>query len=144
MITLTSQYAIRAVMHIARENRWCTADHIAVAAMAPRGYISKVLQTLVETRILSSQRGLNGGFRLVGDADSITAYDIVHAIDSEDHLGVCRNTHEDGSAIEESANKLFCDIQSDVDHRLRKSAISDLISTSNEQAVGSSSGSRTA
>lgn len=128
MLSLTCQYAIRAVMYIARSDRWCTADDIAAAAMTPRGYMSKVLQALVGTRILESQRGLNGGFRLLGDADSLTAFDIVHAIDSEDRLGVCRITHGYAADQDMSATRLFADIQSDVDQRLRMTAISDLIS----------------
>jgi len=139
MISLTSQYAIRAVMHMARLNRWCTAEHIAAAAMTPRDYISKVLQILVSTRLVMSQRGVNGGFRLIGDAHAITAYDVVHAIDSEDHLGICRNTHDDGSFLEASASRLFSDIQSDVDRRLRTTAISDLISMQTDNGIRDSS-----
>jgi len=140
MISLTSQYAIKAVMHIARSQGWCTADEIAAAAMTPRGYISKVLKTLVETRILLSQRGLNGGFHLNGDAHALTAFDVVCAIDSIDCFGVCSHTGNIGSIYESSTDRLFTDIKSDVVLRLQRTAISDLI----DFRVGPEFGARTA
>ena len=129
MISLTSQYAIKAIMHIAHSNRWCTADHIAASALTPRGYISKVLKTLVETRLIKSQRGINGGFHLIGDAHAITAFDIVHAIDSDARFGITQSTNDVKPTLDESASRLFINIQSDVDHRLRQTSLSDLILT---------------
>jgi Rrf2 family protein len=124
MISLTSQYAILAVLHIARSGRWCTADDIAAAANAPRGYISKVLHTLAGAGIIVSQRGLHGGFRLNGEAIAMTAYDIVHAIDPQDRLAV--RARERDAMPEGPVGRLYSDIRRAVDGRLRRSVITDL------------------
>jgi Rrf2 family protein len=128
MISLTAQYAIRAVMHVAQAGRWCTADEIAAAANIPRGYMAKVLLTLTHAKILISQRGLNGGFQTQREAHLLTAYDIVHAIDSTDRFGVCRDCRAGDPSADCAANRLLGDIQSEIDKRLRQANINDLLS----------------
>jgi Rrf2 family protein len=128
MISLTAQYAIRAVMHIAQAERWCTADEVATLANIPRGYLAKVLQTLTGAGILDSQRGLNGGFRIRHECIRVTAYDIVRAIDPVDSYGVCRDCRAGDPGSDCSANRLFADIQSETDRRLRLATLADLIS----------------
>ncbi len=128
MISLTAQYAIRAVMHVAQAGRWCTADEIAAAANIPRGYMAKVLQTLTGAKILNSQRGLNGGFQVHNEFHQVTAYDIVHAIDPADRFGVCRDCRAGDPSADCAANRLLADIQSEIDRRLRQATLTDLLS----------------
>lgn len=127
MISLTAQYAIRSVMHIARAERWFTADEIAVAASIPRGYVAKVLQTLTVARILVSQRGLNGGFQVNPQTPGLTAYDIVHAIDATSTFGACQDCHAGDPGVDCSANRLLADIQAESDRRLRQATLTDLL-----------------
>jgi Rrf2 family transcriptional regulator, nitric oxide-sensitive transcriptional repressor len=128
MISLTAQYAIRAVMHVAQAARWCTADEIASAANIPRGYMAKVLQTLTNAKILTSQRGLNGGFQVHPESHQATAYDIVRAIDPADRFGLCRDCRAGDPSADCAANRLLGDIQSEIDRRLRQATLTDLIS----------------
>jgi Rrf2 family protein len=129
VISLTAQYALRSVMHVAQAARWCTADEIATAANIPRGYMAKVLQTLTTAKVLTSQRGLNGGFQLHRDAHQITAYEIVHAVDPADRFSSCRGCRAGEPDVDCAANRLLADIQSEIDQRLRQATLSELIAT---------------
>jgi len=124
MISLTAQYALRAIMHLARAQRWCTADEVAAVARIPPAYVAKVLRALASAGIVQSQRGLNGGFRFDRDAARITVYDIVHAIDHHDAFGVTVEQTESGA---DASERLLADIRDGVDRRLRRTAVSELL-----------------
>jgi len=66
LLTLTADYALRAVLVLAREPeaKAMQADRIAEAIGAPRNYLSKTLNTLAKAGIVTSARGPLGGFAL--------------------------------------------------------------------------------
>jgi Rrf2 family iron-sulfur cluster assembly transcriptional regulator len=66
MLSLTGQYALRAMIHLARRvDDWpVPGREIAHDARIPRNYLSKVMGDLVRAGVLESTRGLGGGFRM--------------------------------------------------------------------------------
>lgn len=83
MFSQTSEYAIRALTVLARYPReqFVLVSTLADSADLPHHYLSKILQNLVRRDILESRKGSRGGFRLARQADDITLYDVVDAID---------------------------------------------------------------
>ena len=83
MLSRSSQYAIRALAYLAVRERgqWVLARQIAAALDIPSPFLAKILQTLAVEGILESQRGRNGGFRLVRNPDRLPLFDIVEAFD---------------------------------------------------------------
>lgn len=79
MLSRTAEYAVRAVMVLAREygQRAVSADEIASILGAPRNYLSKTLNALARRGILTSARGPGGGFSLAVSPDVLTVADIV-------------------------------------------------------------------
>lgn len=83
MISQTSEYALRAVIHLAHHRGHArTTQQIAEATKVPSGYLSKVLQSLARGGIVNSQRGLGGGFTLARDEAGITILDVIKTVDS--------------------------------------------------------------
>jgi Rrf2 family iron-sulfur cluster assembly transcriptional regulator len=62
---------------------------IAEPINVTKDYIAKLLQQLVKRQLISSTRGLKGGFYLNENNRNATIIDIVNAIDSEDRLRSC-------------------------------------------------------
>ena len=83
MLSRSSQYAIRALAYLAMGQRgqWVLARQIAAALDIPPPFLAKILQALAVEGILESQRGRNGGFRLVRNPDRLPLTDIVDAFD---------------------------------------------------------------
>jgi Rrf2 family protein len=83
MISKTALHAIRAVVTLAElpEGEFCGAGAIATQVGAPQNYLGKLLQTLAQSGVVHSQRGLGGGFQLARDPAQISLYDIVEPID---------------------------------------------------------------
>jgi Rrf2 family protein len=82
MISITAEYALRAVVFLGREpHRAWTTQQVAAATRVPVSYLSKVLQALVRAAIIQSVRGIYGGYRLAGPATQLTALEIINSVD---------------------------------------------------------------
>jgi Rrf2 family protein len=84
MLSGTAEYALRAVVYLARAggDRPVRADDLAEAADVPRNYLGKILHELVRARILRSTRGKHGGFRLAANPKDLPLLAIVAPFDA--------------------------------------------------------------
>ena len=90
MISQTSEYALRAVVHLADQSgRSLTTPEIAEATRVPVGYLAKVLGQLAKAGLVRSQRGLHGGFTTAHSADQITVLDVINAVDPIQRITTC-------------------------------------------------------
>lgn len=94
LISQTAEYALRAVVHLARTTLQegapsQTLSQIAGATQVPPDYLSKVLQQLTRAEIISSQRGIGGGFKLSRAPETISIYDVVNSVDSIPRIRSC-------------------------------------------------------
>ncbi len=82
-LSQTSEYALRAVLHMAEvaQGRAVPANEMADVLDVPRNYLSKVLDHLRQRGILTATRGPGGGFRLAHDATEITLADVIEPHD---------------------------------------------------------------
>lgn len=66
-----------------------TASELSESTGIPVPTVSKILGALSRGKVLASQRGLKGGFRLARPAKDITVCDIVEAVDGPVALTNC-------------------------------------------------------
>jgi len=89
-ITLETDYAVRCVLHLARQpKRKATSAQIAAATHVPRVFLAKILQKLARAGIVLSQRGVQGGFQLTRDPAGISLLDAVAAVQGPVSLNRC-------------------------------------------------------
>ena len=90
MLPKTAEYALRAVVWLAREpDETDSADDLAVRTKVPRRYLHKVLQDLVRARLVRSQPGPGGGYALAKQPDAITILDVVNAVAPLERIRSC-------------------------------------------------------
>ena len=79
----SSEYAIRATIHLARvpDGDFAMAKDIAQEEEIPAPFLAKILQELARKGILHSVKGPSGGFSLNRKPSEIRLLDIVAAID---------------------------------------------------------------
>jgi len=86
MLSQTAEYALRAMVHLAREapdDASLQAEEIAEALDVPRNYLSKILHALARRNLLHSTRGPHGGFRLAGPPEELPLARIVEVFDPQ-------------------------------------------------------------
>jgi Rrf2 family protein len=90
MISQTVEYALRAIVTIANhDGRPCTAKRIAEITQVPSAYLSKLMQGLVRSGLVNSQRGLHGGFVLTKDASDLTIWEVLDAVEPIKRIAEC-------------------------------------------------------
>lgn len=78
MLSTTSQYALRALCHLARQSpKSVLGRDLAQSVEIPANYLSKVLLTLRNAGMVETSRGSCGGYRLRKPADEIHLIDVV-------------------------------------------------------------------
>ena len=82
-VSARADYAIRALLELtaAGADSSLRGDAIARAQQIPPKYLENLLADLRRARIVASQRGVNGGYRLARPASAITLADVIRAID---------------------------------------------------------------
>ncbi len=89
MISQTAEYALRAIVYLADQVGARTTTQIAETTQIPPGYLAKIMQQLGRSKLVTSQRGLNGGFTLAIKPDELTVLEVVNAIDPVQRFHTC-------------------------------------------------------
>jgi len=64
LINRNTDYALRAICYMAKQNKLVTALELVRALGVPRPFMRKILQRLNKEKILESYKGQSGGFKL--------------------------------------------------------------------------------
>lgn len=96
-LTKKADYGLIALKHLAlrSDSQSASAKDIADAYGIPVPLLSKILQRLAREGFLRSEQGANGGYRLARDPHTITALEIIRAIDGPIILTSCFTEHGD-------------------------------------------------
>ncbi|MGE5750872.1 MAG: RrF2 family transcriptional regulator [Nitrospirota bacterium] len=129
LVTRETDYAVRTVLYLAKNrNRMASVTEVAHAMHIPKSFLAKLLQRLVRSHILTSSRGVNGGFQLVQKPSEITLLSIIEAVQGPAGINVC--------AIDSKLCKLsstcavhpvWVEIRKEVEKRLKRETIGKLI-----------------
>ena len=79
MVSLTGEYALRAMVYLAqRSDEWPIPGRtIAADTGIPRKYLSSILSVLVRSKVLNASRGLGGGFSMARPAREIKLLEVL-------------------------------------------------------------------
>src|SRR5678815_3687178 len=90
-ITRQADYAVRAVLHLARmgNNDRAATSTIAKEQNIPPSFLAKIISQLSIAGLLHTSRGARGGVTLARDPKDITLLEVVEAIDGPIQLNEC-------------------------------------------------------
>ena len=90
-LTKKADYGLMAMKHLAERapHSACSAKDVADAYGIPQEALAKILQRLVKAGLLHSQHGMNGGYTLARDAGTISAFEVIRAIDGPLFITSC-------------------------------------------------------
>ncbi len=93
-LTKKADYGLIAMRHLAEHSAQgsCSAKDVADAHGIPPELLAKILQRLVKKGLLISQHGINGGYALARDPRTISAFDVIQAIEGPVFLTACVST----------------------------------------------------
>ncbi len=91
VITRATEYAVRAIIYLAQQPKGgivLKKDICRTQEVTP-AFLTKIFQPLIKAGIVSSQRGVGGGFLLAKDPSEITMLDILEAEEGKLKLNHC-------------------------------------------------------
>ncbi|MGE5082492.1 MAG: RrF2 family transcriptional regulator [Acidobacteriota bacterium] len=90
-LTKKADYALMAMKHLAERSSEgsLSAKDVADAYGIPPEALAKILQKLVKAGLLHSQHGTNGGYMLARPAHTISAFEVIQAIDGPLFITSC-------------------------------------------------------
>ena len=129
-ITRQADYAVRAVLHLARAGN---AERSATSTVAkeqniPPSFLAKIISQLSIAGLLHTSRGARGGVTLARDPREITLLEVIEAIDGPIQLNECVQgkgacSFEDNCPI----RSVWCDAQDELVTRLRNTNFGQLM-----------------
>jgi Rrf2 family protein len=92
-LTKKADYALMAMKHLADHDQKspgsASAKDVADSFGIPPEALAKILQRLAKAGLLQSHHGTNGGYRLARAAHTISAFDVIEAIDGPLFITSC-------------------------------------------------------
>lgn len=129
-ITRQADYAVRAVLHLARagNSERAATSSIAKEQNIPPSFLAKIISQLSIAGLLHTSRGARGGVTLAREPKDITLLEVVEAIDGPIQLNECvandgACTFEEGCPI----RPVWCDAQDELVKRLKGTSFADML-----------------
>lgn len=90
-LTKKADYALMAMKHLAEQPNESSrsAKDVADAFGIPPEALAKIMQRLAKAGLLHSQHGINGGYTLARQAHTISAFEVIQAIDGPLFITSC-------------------------------------------------------
>jgi Rrf2 family protein len=89
-------YALRAMLELAAAGGLVKAERVATAQGIPQKFLENILLDLRHAELVTSQRGVEGGYALGRPANEITVADVIRAV--EGPIASVRGERPDGLA----------------------------------------------
>ena len=95
-LTKKADYGLIAVRHLAEHADLgaCSAKDLAEMYGIPQEALAKILQRLVRSKLLISRQGTDGGYVLARDPRTISALEVIRAIEGPLFITSCNNSNK--------------------------------------------------
>ena len=131
-LTKKADYGLMALKYLAEQPRSAalSAKDVAEAYHIPPQLLAKILQRLAKVGLVRSTAGMNGGYTLARDADSITVFEVIHAVDGSLFLTACSSGPKPCDLTESCTIKEpMARVNESITELLKGLCISDLLDT---------------
>ena len=139
-LTKKADYGLMAMKHLAEHEQAgaCSAKDVADAYGIPQEALAKILQRLVKTGLLHSQHGTNGGYTLARDAHSISAFEVISAIEGPLFITSCVTVRgECGQSERCTIREPLRKVSNSIEEVLRRIMISEMKEEPEERGIHS-------
>src|SRR5512138_1391684 len=129
-ITRQADYAVRAVLHLARmgNTERAATSSVAKEQNIPPSFLAKIISQLSIAGLLHTSRGARGGVTLAREPKDITLLEVIEAIDGPILLNECVGEAE-GCTFDDNCplRPVWCEAQSELVARLKGTNFAQLL-----------------
>lgn len=88
-LSRSAQYAIRGILRLSKRPHGATVKELSKEEGLPHDFLSKVFQALTRKKLLHSNKGPGGGFRLAVPLSRLSLKKVIEAVDGPLDKGEC-------------------------------------------------------
>jgi Rrf2 family protein len=135
-ITRQADYAVRAVLHLARNgDQRIATNMIAEEQHIPPSFLAKIVSQLSIAGLLHTSRGARGGVTLARDPKDISLLEVVEAIDGPIKLNECVGENSACSFDEACPLRpIWCEAHEELVSKLKGTNFADMMVKNNVPA----------
>jgi Rrf2 family protein len=129
-ITRQADYAVRAVVYLARQdtNSRAPTSRIAQEMRIPPSFLAKIVSQLSVAGVVQTSRGARGGVSLARDPKDITLLEVIEAIDGPITLNECATDRSSCVFGDDCpVHDIWCDTQAKLVEQLKRSTFGSLL-----------------
>ena len=89
LITKETDYALRALLNLAREDGYISSRKLAAREGIPLHFLRRILQSLIKAGVVESREGAAGGVRLKAEPEKIRLTDIIKIFQGRIQFSQC-------------------------------------------------------
>lgn len=123
-LTTKSRYGLRCMVQLADSSTIQSARDLSEKQAIELKYVESIMSSLVKAKLVKVKRGKSGGYSLAYPDDTISAYDVILALEKQDTI-VSKSSYED-QLSRLIRSKLWYQIDNDTKNYLSKISLSDL------------------
>lgn len=136
-ITRQADYAVRAVLHLARMNgnQRAATSQVAKEQHIPPSFLAKIISQLSIAGLLHTSRGARGGVMMAREPKDVSLLEVIEAIDGPIMLNECVGensicTFDDDCPL----RPVWCEAQEELVNRLKNTNFQQLLEQSTAAA----------
>lgn len=132
-ITRQADYAVRAVLYLARMNgnQRAATSQVAQEQHIPPSFLAKIISQLSIAGLLHTSRGARGGVTLARHPEEITLLEVIEAIDGPIMLNECVGDGSNCTFDDDCPLKpVWCEAQNELVTRLKGTNFAQLVEQS--------------
>jgi Rrf2 family transcriptional regulator, cysteine metabolism repressor len=129
-VTTRTEYGLLALIHLSRAtgDEYVTSVAIAEAQGLPLKFLEQILSALKGGRLVTSQRGQRGGYKLARQPERIFIADVIRLLESAALMDDPHRIGDPPAAVEREKrlSQVFADIRKLVASRLERTSLADV------------------
>lgn len=127
-ITRQADYALRAMLFLARQDERAPTSKIAETQKIPSSFLAKIISQLSIAGLIHTSRGAGGGVALARKPEEISLLDVVEAIDGPITLNECTSNPTLCMFGETCPlHEVWCETQKDMVRKLQDATFDKLL-----------------
>jgi Rrf2 family protein len=130
-VSKKAYYGLRAAVSLASSGRAVSAHDLSEAEHIPEDFLEKILQKLRQVGIVESKKGADGGYALARPAATISAWDILEALDGpiKSFSPPLKNTLPCSIVSHCQTNEVWRTLEKEIEKTLSKITLDNLTNT---------------
>ena len=132
-VSAKADYALRAMLELAAAGGLVKSEQLATAQGIPQKFLESILLDLRHAELVTSRRGVEGGYTLARPADEISLADVIRAV--EGPIATVRGVRPDDVRYDGAARALapiWIDLRAAMRGVLEETTLADVVARSQD------------